>query len=410
MVERIFLQCATCQTAIACRTQFGLGKEQIYLFPCPKCGVDLGFTLLIDQKKRSWNYDNFKNLQPYQGEDEPFVMLNFSSDFLVEKDMTGVSSDEQFTPFMSNLNLVSDSERYLLSTRKRKQAVQHLWPSLDRANTHRKRNDFKKFIAEIEATAADQVISSMNSNCMLTILAEAFEQYSAILSPHLANERKLVCDRIATACAFDANQVSELRDLYHDEDKAIRLFDELRALDRQWADLYSFFVPLEIVEYLRESETPLSDRFSLSEKPVDRLKAFHSDCFETLGRILVVASCYEGIAAGGGVGVPSLRRLIPPSEFELTANGAKSDLVSDIPFWLVFNGVFDSKLRNGIGHHSWRYEASSDSIHYENHSKSRGREDFRIPYLEFCIRTRRLYHLTSVAGIYVHSLLRQPIR
>jgi hypothetical protein len=198
--------------------------------------------------------------------------------------------------------------------------------------------------------------------------------------------------------------VDALKRFYATEDRANHLFEEVRALDRQWVDLYPFFEPLEIIECLKDPTHPLSDRYTLSEKPLERLKAFHSDCFETVGRLFVIAACYEGISSGAGVGVPSSRRLIPPSEFELMANGSKPALIDKMPFWKIFDGVFDSKLRNGIGHNSWKYDSSTDTISYQNHSQTRGREDFKIAYLDFCIRTRKLYHCATFAAKYLHSV------
>lgn len=286
----------------------------------------------------------------------------------------------------------------------RRKVTEDFWPRLHRAETHRKRNYRDKFDIELSAIDAGAVIDSFPTGTMAEILAEGFEKFEACFSSSLESYRELVAERIQKAREVNPMAVELLREFYAQEDRADHLYQQLRLIDKQWVELYSFFEPLEIVDCLEDPTKKLSDDYTLSEKPLERLKALYSDCFETAGRILVLAGSYEGIIRGHGVGVPSRRRLVPPAEFERTPNGSKPDLVSSMPFWQILAGSFDSKLRNGIGHHSWRYEAVTDTIHYENHSPSRGREDFSMPYLDFCLHVRRMFHAVTICSRYVHSV------
>lgn len=404
MVNRVYLQCNSCNTGITCRTQFGVGREQTYLFPCPDCQVDVGFTLILDQKNLTWRYGDFVNLRHYEGEGEPEKVLNFSSDFLVSKDFDKGLRQSPLTPQFENISLSRNMGEFYTIRNIRRKVTEDFWPRLHRAETHRKRNYRDKFDIELSAIDAGAVIDSFPTGTMAEILAEGFEKFEACFSSSLESSRELVAERIQKAREVDPVAVELLREFYAQEDRADHLYQQLRSIDKQWVELYSFFEPLEIVDCLEDPTKKLSDDYTLSEKPLERLKALYSDCFETAGRILVLAGSYEGIIRGHGVGVPSRRRLVPPAEFERTPNGSKPDLVSSMPFWQILAGSFDSKLRNGIGHHSWRYEAVTDTIHYENHSPSRGREDFSMPYLDFCLHVRRMFHAVTICSRYVHSV------
>lgn len=404
MVDRTLLQCMSCSTGVGCRTQIGHGREQTYLFPCPNCGVDLGYTLFVNQENASWKYDAFVNLENYASDGEPPHLLNFSSDFLVDKGLINSPDPRQFTPQFSNLDIVSDREQYYSLRNLRRRAAEKLWPSLERANTHRIRGNQARFVAELRSIGADKFLDTFHTAPMPQMIAEAFEKFEAVFSLGYETEREKVNERIAEAVRVNNQHVQDLKRFYAVNGRADELFGQLRALDRQWVALYPFFEALEIIDCLKDPDQTLSDRFTLSEKPLELLKAFYSDCFETLGRIFVVAACYDGIASGSGLGVPSRRRVIPPEEFELMANGSKPELISSMSFWPIYDGVFDSKLRNGIGHHSWRYDTTTDTINYQNRSPSRGREEFSVRYLDFCIHTRKLYHCTTVAAKYLHSV------
>lgn len=402
MVNRTHFQCLSCSYGLVCRTQFGGGREQTYLFPCPNCKVDIGFTLFIDRENIGWKYGDLVNLSHYTGEGEPTHVLNFSSDFLVSKEHK--DDPRAFTPQFQNIGLVKDMREYFMRCNTLRGISEQFWPILKRANTHRKNNNREQFDKELKEIKADEHFDSYNETSMGTILIDAYEKFGGMFAHSLEHYRELIRDRVDEATRINPSQVQELKDFYDEEERAEGLFHQLRSIEQQWVDLYSFFAPLEILDCLKDPNQELSVEYTLSEKPIERLKAFYTDCYETAGRILVLAGSYEGIISGDGVGIPSRRRLIPPEEFEKTANGSKPDLVSGMQFWPVLEEIYDPKLRNGIGHHSWQYDTITDTIHYQNHPPSRGREEFSMPYLDFCIRGRGMFHALTCLSVYVHSV------
>ena len=387
--------------------QLGSGREQTYLFPCPGCGVELGFTLFIDQSALKLDYGDLNNLDFSGAHNQVDHLRNFSSDFLVSKTTPTDPMLYPGTPQFENLRLVRNMAEYFSLRERRRRAINDFWPSLERAYTHFKNGDYAKFDNELRSVGADRLLQSYSTKKMALVIAEAYELFESFFTSSLESEKKLIDRRISSAVSADKQSVSDLEKFYANDQKGDHLSEELRALDKQWANLYSFFEPLEIVECLKDPNIKLCDQFTLSEKPIEKLKTFYCDCFETLGRLLVIAACIEGIAAGCGMGVPSKKRLMPPDEYAHVSNGSKPDLISNMPFWPLFGHVFDSKLRNGIGHHSWRYDTASDTIHYQNNSPARGREEFEISYLDFCIHTRRLYHAATLAAKYLRTL-RKP--
>mgnify|MGYP006079284593 CR=1 FL=1 len=363
----------------------------------------MGFTLFIDQDKIGWRYGELLNLCRAEEGDEPVQMLSFSSDFLVKK---GYREDPGvvFSPQFDNIALVTDMRAFFEMRAMRRNAIDQFWPSLERAETHRLRDDRVKFDKELCSISADGLIRDYGSNSMIKNLAHTYEVLGALYLPKGDSRIDLVRSRIIDAINQDSIAFEELKVYYHTNGRVDQLHGQVRSLYRQWTELFSFFDSLEVLDFLKDPEMSLSDGYTLSEKPIDRLKAFYSDCFETIGRMTVIAASLEGIISGAGFGVPTRRRLIPTAEFELVANGSKPDLISSMPFWPIIAGVFDSKLRNGIGHHSWVYDPVTDEIRYENHSSSRGREEFSVPYLDFCIQTRRIFHATLIMVNYVNCI------
>ena len=78
-------------------------------------------------------------------------------------------------------------------------------------------------------------------------------------------------------------------------------------------------------------------------------------------------------------------------EYEGLPNGSKPDVLKNLTAIAgIFVPYIDSKLRNGVGHHSARYVVKSDTIIYINHGKKRDQE-FSIPYISFCEKVVQLY-------------------
>jgi hypothetical protein len=138
-------------------------------------------------------------LESCTGDDEPQHLLSFSSDFLVEKQFVNAPDQFPLTPLMANLELVSDGDMYHSLRNLRRRAADVLWPSLQRANTHRLRGDFTKFKAELKSIDADKFPETFDSSSMPEIIVEALETFEALFTSDYEFERELVAARIAEA-------------------------------------------------------------------------------------------------------------------------------------------------------------------------------------------------------------------
>lgn len=402
MVNRKYFLCSSCDTKFGCRTQLGSGREQRYLFPCPECGVEVGYTLFLYQDEGTWDYGEFHNLTDTEQELDDSTLLNFTSDFLCSREY--LHGEMPMSPYFENMALVEDFHLYFELRNMRRNATEQFLPALNRADVHANRGDNDKFQKELKSIGADNLGSMKAGSSNTSKLINAFRLYSALFLPKSDPNTRLVVSRIREAWSVNPQHLEQLRIYYRNENRLDSLWGEVQSLHQKWAELYNFFEPLECIEHLRDPNQVLSDQYTLSQKPIGLLKAFYTDCFETLGRISVIAAAVEGVASGFGFGVPSNNGLIPVEEFELKPNGSKRHTLGTMPFWSVMEEVFDHKLRNSIGHHSWQYDAVSDIIHYSNNSPSRGREDFELRYLDFCIKTRASFHAILVMSHYLYAI------
>ena len=97
-------------------------------------------------------------------------------------------------------------------------------------------------------------------------------------------------------------------------------------------------------------------------KHFDRLKQLYVDAFETLCRLLVLATIVESVIHTNSLNVAVSKRSISLDEFETWPNGTKRSHFVKLVVGDLFSDVLDTKLRNGIGHHQAHYDSGADEV------------------------------------------------
>jgi hypothetical protein len=155
--------------------------------------------------------------------------------------------------------------------------------------------------------------------------------------------------------------------------------------------------------YWESSEEKDLTKFALPDKRFEDIKRLYVDCFETLCRILVMAMGIETIIHYRSFEIPTKKGTMSLWDFETMVNGNKYTVLQQYPIQDLFVPAIDSRLRNGIGHHSAFYEAKSDEVVYYSHGEQIVRET-RMPYTEFVHKVLYLYSTLELAAHYFHPI------
>ena len=89
-------------------------------------------------------------------------------------------------------------------------------------------------------------------------------------------------------------------------------------------------------------------------------------------------------------------------DYEAMHNGNKHTIIQQYPIQDLFVSFMDSKLRNGIGHHSASYDSKTDEVVYYSHGEP-ALEEKRLPYTEFAYKVLSIYSALELAAHYFHS-------
>ncbi len=143
--------------------------------------------------------------------------------------------------------------------------------------------------------------------------------------------------------------------------------------------------------------------FSLPEKKFDELKQLYVDCYETLCRLTVLAVGVETIIHDKSLSILTKSGTSSMSlwDYEAMNNGNKHTILQQYPVHELFISFMNSKLRNGIGHHSAIYDTKTDQVLYYSHGEP-ALEEKRLPYTEFAYRVLSIYSALELAAHYFH--------
>ena len=97
-IIRRVLKCSSCDQKTITRTAVGFASIQPHTFPCPVCGVEIGFSLKVNMQRMppSFSFSRPTNGRWVTSEKDAVHTLNFDSERASPKDMS-----QTFSPFMA---------------------------------------------------------------------------------------------------------------------------------------------------------------------------------------------------------------------------------------------------------------------------------------------------------------------
>jgi hypothetical protein len=193
-------------------------------------------------------------------------------------------------------------------------------------------------------------------------LVDLYNFYTAALSKFTLLSRgkyDRIHQRLTYAKAVDRSLVNDLEERYLASGRIVSLWKEIFSVRTSFVNCYHFLQPLITVTYWKEEAR---EPVTLSDKRFNELRQLYIDCFETLCRLLVLATGFEIIILNRRLEVPTKKGSMTLDQFEQLPNAAKRDHIAKLPIEDLFLPVLDTEFRNGIGHHAAHYEQEADAI------------------------------------------------
>jgi len=206
--------------------------------------------------------------------------------------------------------------------------------------------------------------------------------------------------RLTYAKAVDQPLVNDLAERYLASGRIVSLWKEIFSVRTSFVNCYHFLQPLITVTYWKEE---YREPVTLFDKRFNELRQLYIDCFETLFRLLVLATGFEMIILHRKLEIPTKKGSMTLDQFEQQPNAAKRDHIAKLPIEDLFMPVLDTDFPNGIGHHSAHYEQEHDVIVIFD-TKDAGTVSRVVGYTEFCQKVLDLFAAFELAAMYHHDV------
>jgi predicted RNA-binding Zn-ribbon protein involved in translation (DUF1610 family) len=395
MINRRRLECISCETRIVTRTGIGHGTVQKHKFACPKCGIEIGFVLHLDQQAVTFEYDDPKNARWIDGDDDGTTIL-FYPEVMVPKDLP-----YPFSPFVATFGSFKDIQDYQRAEAARRHIKDEVWPVLQRVYVHFENRNIellKKDATAIVNELPDLTDDENRAGWLMSVTRHYFDFFVA--DPKGPDDLGKVAAR---AVLRNEPALLDLGSKYVASGRMAALWKELKSVRRQFMELYESLLPLLMVRrYWRDDEQDVT-RYDLSVKNFEDLKGFYIDCVETSFRLLVVGLA---IALIEQTGVPIIKTQKGDKDiwwFEQMNNGIRNGQLDKYPVFSPITQVLDLGLRNGVGHHSAHYEVGTDEIVYVK-ADDASLSEIRLPYTCFVDKVFGAYCGFEAATVFFHFL------
>lgn len=396
MINRVPLRCTTCHQAVLTRTAIGHSDYQEFAFPCPGCGVEIRFGMDLDQEAITFKYRDPVNAVWDEAADDYAVTMTFDTEILVPVNSEHLGGN-MISPFILMSSVVKDMIAFKQGMMERMALLNQLWPVLKNCHTHFTSGRWDLYRQEFRKL--DPEFCEEDEHALIRHHLRNLHRFSTAFRPGSEGQSQLLRQRVNHAEARSPASCSQLLDYLRGIGWNQHLFDELLGLKERWVNVYGIVQP--VYAYYELADGVDIREFTLSQKRFDDLKGFFIDCYETLCRISLIAGALEGVITGNDMAMPAGRGVIALEEYRAMPNGRKKDVVRHWPTGSVFAEMELNELRNGVGHHSAKYDVVTDSIAYRIENRS-GVTNESIGYMDFCLQLVKTYYSLELASVLVH--------
>ena len=366
--------------------------------------MEIRYALELDQSKPRFEYTKLVNAAWIDGDaaevdwhvqDESIQHVKtFDSETLVP-----LALDRDVTAFMVTHRLPKNFVQFRQHQGARFSAALGVWPEIEKLLIHFDNRNWPLFDKEAVTLDFGETEFKHESDRLRFVL-RVLQQYGMFFRPGTDSLAQLIHQRINLAESSSASAMAGLLSRLVKSGRDNSLWAEVEGIRKRWPRMFPGLSGIYNAFYWDDLKHSLDD-YTLAEKRFEELKPFYVDCFETLCRLSVIAAAVECIIQTGQVGVQSTKRILTVEEFDATKNGNKPNFLKDLVVADIFVSFIDSKLRNGLGHHSARYHVVKDIIEYSNENQN-GIQRMTISYVRFCEKVVRIYGQVELASIYLN--------
>lgn len=378
MVNNINIKCQVCGSVTRVRLQVGYLKHHPIVVPCYKCGISLCGEVVIGQDSPSLKY-NFENADIVNKSDSDYI-VECSGEFPVNKICEdNISNYNLITPFIRISSTLKDDKR------------EGYFNSIASLNMTTEKWNITKRIFDLFQTRSPyltQEIKKEYKGSLFSCNNEAEILRSVhnieILSFYMPLRQDIVKNIKFSEDILRINPV-QMKALVnflnsHDGYQLEKIQAQIYSIQDKFIKVYPSLIPAICLQYIGEDNFDY-EKVGSSTSTFDSIKEFYIDVYETLCNLLIIPVAFDNIKYRDNYNQLSCVTVKNACSLEDFINLSKADRIKYCNISenkgihiSYLKSLFNSKLRNAVGHNDYEYNSISQEITYYPDPKNRSRQ------------------------------------
>lgn len=362
------LKCEVCGTKTLIRIQIGWLDLHPIRFNCGECGILITGTMYQDQLNVR-AYTEFENVEKVGDKNDADYYIEVSGELLTKKLQPYDFKETLFPPFftsgmwMMNERMGEFKEKTLSFLF----ILKNDWPKYRRINElwlngslKYLKKDLKKHIPNTQFPLTNELhyltaIRQINIRLLSTVLSENF----------FDRQIKFISDEILDLVKNKNNEYLDL--IKHFSSSLHRREEKVFESIKQFIDKFRFMIPVFGMDFYESKTSNELDEKGITTVSFEELKQFYLDVYEVITEMMDLIVAYNNLKYRGNFQIMKERRkdVVKLEDFKKKSKGEKLGFLDGTEDYdkLVYPNL-NNKLRNAIGHNSYKVNAKKQEIIY----------------------------------------------
>ncbi|MEK5149041.1 metal-binding protein [Psychrobacillus sp. FSL K6-4615] len=406
-------QCNVCEHITRIKVQLGWLEKYPVRIKCSNCNIPIYGEVNLDQKEGTFKVD-LNNVTQVEAKNDPDFLIEVSGELLTEKLRTYTgSSDTYFPPYfksgiftMGDYNVL-EFQRTIVNFLN---SIKNNWPVVRRINELWLSENYKYLPKELNKVLnktnfpADNELEYLRAVHMLNIrfFKPIFQDYFVVTTDFIFKTIKKLLNK----------DHKIYRELYLMFGPKLNTYEEkIYIIMCKFIEKFPMILPVIGLDFYKEPENKdeAIKKMGLTTVDFEDIKDFYIDTFEDIAEIFDLILAYENLLVRDDFNLmnPNVNKEIKTLkdyQTKMNSKGRKLEFINSLEeFKVLFALKVDNRLRNAIGHRSYKFDIETQLINYYPSGTINKGELEKIYLSEFVIECLQLFRTCLGIGEIIYQ-------
>lgn len=403
MVDRSILKCHVCGSLTMIRTQIGYLERVPLRVYCGNCGILMSGTLLTNPYEYAWDFvfNNATRIPSKLFKEKIDYYIEASAEFVTKKLIKYDSetfNESLISPFIRGVKNMGfeNYEKFNNRLLNFSNLIKHEWPKVRRINELWVNGNYDYIEKELKEVLHEKDFPCKNELDSLV----GVHKLNLMFFGNVINEDKFIYvtnkieKTIQEIISRNKQGISKLTN-YFGERRLLRLYEQKIFLQlNQFVSKFEYFIPVFGLQFYKQVSNDIFREYGITTASFEDIKDLYIDTYEIALEIYYLVIAFNNLNHRNDFkkmkcGRKDIEKL---SDFENVSKGARlSYLTGDEEFDMLLYPHLDNKIRNAIGHNSYKYDGVSQLISYVPGGKFDDKKAEKKHLLEFAYECWNLF-------------------